>query len=63
MLVGVTQAVRRVKRSMSVWLCVCQRCPHQWTSFRAALPKTCPRCKARDWQRPAYYRHSKAKHK
>jgi predicted Zn-ribbon and HTH transcriptional regulator len=53
MLGSVTPAVRRVKRTITVWLCVCKRCGHQWDSSRPTVPVTCPTCKARNWQRPA----------
>lgn len=55
MLEGVTQAVRRVRRTVYEWHCTCQRCGHAWVSLRPSLPITCPapKCKARNWQRAA----------
>jgi predicted Zn-ribbon and HTH transcriptional regulator len=53
----VAEALTRVKRTVWVWLCTCARCGHKWESYRPTAPVTCARCKSRDWQRPARYKH------
>ena len=45
--------IRRERRSVVVWVCSCERCGHRWEAIQPEPPKTCARCKARGFDKPA----------
>jgi len=45
----VSEALKRVRRTVWVWLCACQRCGYKWTSTRVEPPPRCASCGAPNW--------------
>jgi tRNA(Ile2) C34 agmatinyltransferase TiaS len=44
--------VKKVRRVVYEWQCVCQRCGHAWKTIRAELPVRCAKCRRPNWTRP-----------
>jgi predicted Zn-ribbon and HTH transcriptional regulator len=45
--------IKRRRRTVWEWVCKCARCEYEWTSQRVKKPTRCPRCQARNFDRPS----------
>lgn len=47
--------IKKGRKRAFEWNLECARCGYVWTSYAPTPPKRCARCKAKNFERPAYY--------